>query len=210
MTILKRFFWALALGAAPAFADVQVNALFEGSAYVVVDGQQKLLREGQSLGSLRLIDANPRRAIVEILGERQELTLSSRINANYRELAVREVVIHRDRQRKYNTHATINGRNITALVDTGANVLAMSARHAQQLGIAYKQGSRAAVSTASGVAEAYQVVLESVSVGGIVARKVPAVVIAGNYPEQVLLGMSYLEHVDMQEQDNILTLRARY
>lgn len=38
-----------------------------------------------------------------------------------------------------------------------------------------------------------------------------AVVIdGGNYPEQLLLGMSYLDHVDMEEKDNILTLRARY
>jgi aspartyl protease family protein len=104
----------------------------------------------------------------------------------------------------------VNGRQITALLDTGANLMAMSAGHARQLGINYLRGEKALVSTASGVAPAYRVKLKSVAVGGIVADHVAAVVIEGDYPEQVLLGMSYLEHVDMQEKDNILTLKARY
>ena len=48
---MKRQAWlaALFIGmlASSAFADIQVQALFEGSAYLKIDGQQKLLREGQ-------------------------------------------------------------------------------------------------------------------------------------------------------------------
>lgn len=199
--------WALA---GFATADVQVKALFQGSAYVQVSGQQKLLREGQSFGGVTLLSANPDRAIVEFNGERQELTLSSRISANYRQNEAKEVTLHRNTQLKYITTVQVNGRQITALLDTGANLMAMSAGHARQLGINYQRGQKAMVSTASGRAPAYRVQLNSVAVGGIVAHHVSAVVIEGNYPEEVLLGMSYLEHVDMQEKDNILTLKARY
>ena len=193
-----------------AGADVQVKALFKGSAYLEVDGQQKLLKEGQSFGGVTLLSSNTERAIVEFNGERQELTLSSRISANYRQNEAKEVTLRRNNQLKYLTTVQVNGRQITALLDTGANLMAMSASHARQLGVNYQRGQRTMVSTASGKAPAYRLNLNSVAVGGIVAHHVPAVVIEGDYPEQVLLGMSYLEHVDMQEKDNILTLRARY
>lgn len=200
----------LVLLASIASADIQVKALFERSAYLQIDGQQKLLREGQSFGSVKLLSATPERAIIEWNGERQELTLSARISANYKQSEAKEVILHRNKQLKYLTTIQINGRQITALLDTGANLMAMSAGHARQLGIDYQRGEKAVVSTASGRALAYRLQLKSVAVGAIVAHHVPAVVIEGHYPEQVLLGMSYLEHVDMQEKDNILTLRARY
>ncbi len=211
---MKRLAWLAALLAGLwtglASADIQVQALFEGSAYLKIDGQQKLLREGQSFNNLTLISANPRRALVDWNGERQELTLSSRISAKFKQNQSKEVTLHRSKDLKYVTTIQVNGRQITALLDTGANLMAMSATHAKLLGLNYRKGDKAMVSTASGRAPAYRVNLGSVSVGGIVARHVPAVVIEGNYPADVLLGMSYLEHVDMQEKNNILTLRARY
>lgn len=207
---MKRLALLLSLLASLASADVQVNALFEGSAYLLVDGQQKLLRKGETFRGVTLLDANPERALIEHEGVRHELNLSSRINANYRENTTREVVIHRDNQLKYMTNAVINGRTMAVLVDTGANLMALSSRHARQLGVRYKEGEPAMVSTASGMARSYRVLLRSVAVGGIVAQLVPAVVVEGDFPTEVLLGMSYLEHVDMQEKDNILTLRARY
>ncbi len=207
---MKRCLALLCLLAQSALADVQVNALFEGSAYLTVNGQQKLLRQGQSFQGVTLLQANTERALVEIGGQQQWLDLSSRINASYRANTTREVVLHRDSQLKYMTQVSINGRSIAALVDTGANLMALSSRHATRLGIDFKKGERAAVSTASGIVPSYRVTLRSVSVGGIVANNVPAVVIEGDFPQEVLLGMSYLTHVDMQERDNILTLRARY
>lgn len=207
---MKRCLALLCLLAQSVLADVQVNALFEGSAYLTVNGQQKLLRQGQSFQGVTLLQANTEKALVEIDGQQQWLDLSSRINASYRANTAREVVLHRDSQLKYMTQVSINGRSIAALVDTGANLMALSSRHATQLGIDFKKGERAAVATASGIAPSYRVMLRSVSVGGIVANNVPAVVIEGDFPQVVLLGMSYLTHVDMQERDNILTLRARY
>lgn len=190
--------------------SLQVEGLFEGAAYLNVAGQSRLLRVGQSFAGVKLLAADPRRALVEVNGKQLELTLSERIGAHYRDDGVREVKLQRNRELKYLTSVEINGRRLNALVDTGANLVAMSAIHARQLGIDYQRGERATVSTASGLAAAYRVILPSVAVGDIVARQVPAVVIDGNYPEQLLLGMSYLDHVDMEEKDNILTLRARY
>lgn len=207
---MKRLLAATLLLAGFTRADVQVNALFEGSAYLVVEGQQKLLREGQTFLGVTLLEASPERALIERHGERHELGLSSRINASYRANTTREVIIQRDKHLKYMANASINGRTVAVLVDTGANLMALSSRHARQLGVRYQQGERAMVSTASGLAPSYRVMLNSVNVGGIEARQVSAVVIEGDFPSEVLLGMSYLEHVELQEKNGVLTLRARY
>ena len=63
--------------------------------------------------------------------------------------------------------------------------------------------------TASGRANAYQIKLRSVMVGGINAEVVSAVVVEGDYPEMVLLGMSYLNYVDMREQNGVLLLQSK-
>ena len=95
------------------------------------------------------------------------------------------------------------------LVDTGATVVALSSQQAQQLGINYLQGRATTVVTASGRANAYQIKLRSVIVGGINAEVVSAVVVEGDYPEMVLLGMSYLNYVDMREQNGVLLLQSK-
>ena len=123
---MKRWLALLCLLAQSVLADVQVNALFEGSAYLTVNGKQKLLRQGQSFQGVKLLQANPDEALVEIDGQQQWLDLSSRINANYRANTAREVVLHRDSQLKYMTQVAINGRSVAALVDTGANLMALS------------------------------------------------------------------------------------
>jgi aspartyl protease family protein len=43
-------------------------------------------------------------------------------------------------------------------------------------------------------------------VGGIEVENVLATVVEGNYPVTILLGMSYLKHVKLQEHNGVLTL----
>ena len=92
------------------------------------------------------------------------------------------------------------------LVDTGANVVALSAAQANSLGIDFNAGEPSRVETASGITSAYSITLQSVSVGGIKIENVQATVVAGDYPTTVLLGMSYLQHVKIQEHNGILSL----
>ena len=48
--------------------------------------------------------------------------------------------------------------------------------------------------------------LRSVNVGGIKVNNVPATVIEGEFPNYVLLGMTYLRHVKMEENQGVMTL----
>ncbi len=97
------------------------------------------------------------------------------------------------------------------MVDTGATILAMSSRHARQLGIDYRSsGEVGRVTTASGVSRSHYVDLDRVEVGSITVRNVRAAVVEGGYPQEILLGMSFLRHVGFSEDDGVLTIRQKF
>jgi aspartyl protease family protein len=104
---------------------------------------------------------------------------------------------------------SVNGTFVNFLVDTGASVVAMSRLHAQQLGLDFSGAQQGSVVTAQGTVMSYFVNLDEVVVGGITARNVQAAVIDGNYPVEILLGMSFLRQVGLEEQGGVLTLVQR-
>lgn len=195
----------------PAHAlEVEVQALFRDAALLTVDGQQKMLRAGQSLAGVTLVEADATRAVLDINGQRRELGVHQRIGTNFRAAEARTVTITRNGAMQYLTGALINGRSAQVIVDTGANVVAMNQAHAVAMGIDTAQARPVLVETAGGQVRGWQVMLESVDVGGIRVDRVPATVIEGDSPAQVLLGMSWLQHVDIRETAGVLTLSRDY
>lgn len=191
----------------PALAvEVEVLGLFKGRALLRVDGQQKLVSAGQALGGVQLISADSRAAVVEIAGQQHTMSLSSRIGSDYTEATSREVSIPRNSQLQYLTNAAINGRQMQVMVDTGANIVALNAGHAEAIGIDYRKGKPVRVGTAGGDVDAWEILLNSVDVGGIRVDKVLATVIPGPSPDTILLGMTYLRHVSLSENNGVLVL----
>jgi aspartyl protease family protein len=112
---------------------------------------------------------------------------------------------------QYRIRGAIDGYFVNFLVDTGASVVAMSTRHAQSLGLdCTSRGETGTVQTAQGSASACFMNLSQVTVGGITGHNVKAAVIDGNYPLEILLGMSFLRQVAMQERAGVLTLTAKF
>lgn len=192
--------------AAAAAPEVVVEGLMPDAAILKIDGQRKLLRAGQAHGAVTLVASDGRSATVSIGGERRVLTMSRHIGTAYAEPGSRLVNIPRNSQMQYQTSAQINGRAALVMIDTGANIVALSTAHADALGIDYLAGEPTAVETASGVAEAWLVMLRSVDVGGIRVDNVQASVVEGSYPATILLGMTYLRHVSMKEENGVLSL----
>lgn len=202
----------MALGLASAVLaqpEVQVNGLFKGAAVLTIDGRQQMLREGASSGGVKLISADTQKAVVEVGGKRHELKLSQQISGSYQTAQRQEISIP-SIDNQFITQARINGVNIQVLVDTGATSVALNSADARRLGIDYAKGQRGYATTASGTAPMYNVVLRSVEVGGIVVSGVEAGVIEGDFPVTPLLGMSYLHHVEMRNENGVLYLRSKY
>ncbi len=206
-----RLYLVLALLSAPVWgAEIVVEALLPGIAVMKVDGARITLREGETEKGLRLIAADAQSALVEISGQEQRLRVSQRISSQFSEPTRRSITIPRNEQMQYRTTAEINGVRLPVIVDTGANIVALNTRDARAVGIKANEGIAASVETAGAVVAARRVVLDSVDVGGIRIEAVAATVIAGAQPSVVLLGMSYLQHVELEDRAGVLTLRGRW
>jgi aspartyl protease family protein len=117
-----------------------------------------------------------------------------------------EVVLQRNRDGHYVADGEINGHKVTFMVDTGATSVALSSRLARVIDV--KRGAAIQVDTANGLALGYQTRLNTVRLGDIVVHEVSAVFSDGMTDDMVLLGMSFLKHVEFTQRANQLTLRA--
>jgi aspartyl protease family protein len=185
---------------------IEVEALFTDAAVLMIDGERKMLKAGQSYRGVTLVTAVSSKATVEVDGQTRELGVSRHIGTRYENSEPRVVSIPRDARMQYQTTAIINGRSVAVLVDTGANVVALNSVQAGTLGVNYSAGTPARVETASGMVNAWYVTLQSVDVGGIRVDNVEATVVEGDFPATILLGMTYLRHVKMEETDGVLSL----
>ena len=116
------------------------------------------------------------------------------------------VVLERNRQGHYVADGEINGQKVTFLLDTGATSVALSTRMARELGL--KHGASIQIETANGTTVGYQTRLNSVRLGDIVVHEVGAVFSDGMLDDTVLLGMSFLKHLEFTQRENKLILRA--
>lgn len=201
---------SLLLVTAQAFGEpaaVVVEALMGKAAVLMIDGQRKMLGVGESFAGVTLIGTGATTATLVVDGRTSTVGLSQHVATAYQKIEERVVTIPRNAKLQYQTNAIINGRGVLVLVDTGANVIAINASQAKALGINYSEdGIPSQVETASGVVAAHSVTLQSVNVGGLQVDNVRAAVVEGDYPATVLLGMSYLRHVKLQEHDGTLSL----
>lgn len=117
-----------------------------------------------------------------------------------------EVVLERNRAGHYLAPGLINGHPVNFLLDTGATHVSVPEAIAKAAGL--KKGRRSMVSTANGVIEVYQTELQSVQLGGITLQNIRASINPHMPDEVVLLGMSFMKHLDMNQRDGILTLRV--
>jgi aspartyl protease family protein len=193
-------------------ADVRVAGLFGGKAVLIIDGTQRLLKPGQtSPEGVKLISANSEEAVLLIDGQQVTAGMDSRVSARKRSPEVKEVQVWRDKTGMYTTVGSVNGLPVSFLVDTGATAVAMNAQQARRLGIDFRViGVKSSVTTASGVVNAWVVMLDTVKVGELLLRNVEAVVLEGTHPETALLGMSYLGRLEIDNDGRLMTLRKMY
>ncbi|HDY83398.1 MAG TPA: TIGR02281 family clan AA aspartic protease [Halieaceae bacterium] len=127
------------------------------------------------------------------------------LRTSYGEEGTLEVVLQRNKFGHYVTSGAINGKPVVFMLDTGASGVAIPAAVARRLGI--PRGRAFQTRTANGITTSYAANLESVSVGGIELHDIPAGITPGLQSEQVLLGMSFLKHIEFTQRGDTLILR---
>ena len=127
------------------------------------------------------------------------------LSTQYTSGQFREVTLQRNRYGHYVTTGKLNGHAVVFMLDTGATGVAIPDTIAKQLKI--KRGSAHQVNTANGTGTAYATRLQSVSVGEIALENVPASIVPGYASDEILLGMSFLKHIEFTQRGDTLVLK---
>lgn len=197
--------------AAVAVENIEVVGLFTNKAVLVIDGNRRVLGIGQtSPEGVTVHQVDMEKALLEIDGVKKEYSLGkSSVGTRYEKMAQKTVHVYKDAHGMYRTTGTVNGQTVDFLVDTGASLVAMNTSQARRLGIRYLlKGKQGAVVTASGVVNAYYVKLDSVAVGAIKLHNIDGVIITGNGPLEILLGMSFLSRLTVEHSGQLMVLTA--
>jgi len=204
-------FFLLAIDSVRAGQDIVVQGLFTGKAVISIDGQRRVMAVGDtSPEGVKLIAVNADQATLEVDGKQQSYALGSSVSLNFAKADSVEEKVFADDRGMFMSVGSINGQSVRFLVDTGATTVAMNTTQAKSLGVRYAtEGVAATASTASGFVKAYRVRLKSVSLGKIRRRNIEAMVIDGEHPGPVLLGMSFLGDLKVEKAGNTLTLKSR-
>ncbi len=191
--------------------DINVIGLFPGKAVVVIDGGPiRTLSVGQKTAQgVILLSTDRDSAIFEIGGQQKKLNIGQHRAGPASAQSSQSTTLTADPRGHFVVEGQVNGGMVRFLVDTGATTIALSSADATRLGIDYRKGERGLVGTANGTAVAYRVKLDTVQVGSIVVNNVDAAVLEGNLPI-ALLGMSFLNRMDMRREGQTMVLIKRF
>jgi aspartyl protease family protein len=193
-------------------ADVAlIGVIGDKAAIVSVDGgDPKTIKVGQSWRGISVLSIEKDRATVEIDGKRQVLQRGFQYRASSPVPAGRQQVkLAADTRGHFIADGSINGSHIRFMVDTGASAIAIPGADAQRMGLDYRKGERVAVQTAAGQTIAYAVRLDTVRLGAIELQGVEGFVVEKGLNIS-LLGMSFLNRLEMKRDGPVMTLTRLY
>lgn len=192
--------------------EVALAGVFPGKALVIINnGAPRALAVGASTPEgVRIVAVDDAGATVEVDGKRRRLVVGEHaVSVGATGVASESIVLQGDSRGHFHAQGAVNGVAIRFLVDTGATSVALGRSDALKAGVAYTRGEPRIMETANGQARGWLVSLDSVRINGITLRNVPGVVLEVDMP-QALLGMSFLNRMDMRREGGALYLRQRY
>lgn len=190
-----------------------IGTIGDKAAVLALDGgDPKTVKVGQTWNGIKVIEVQGDRATVEIDGQRRLL----RRGMHYRSAASaaassgrQSITLAADSRGHFFSDGAVNGIPVRFIVDTGATVVALPASEALRLGLDYRKGERALTNTAGGPVEAFRLQLDRVRLGDIELSGVDAVVIERGL-NVTLLGMSFLNRLEMKREGQSMTLIRRF
>ncbi|KQU64051.1 hypothetical protein ASC75_15560 [Aminobacter sp. DSM 101952] len=122
--------------------------------------------------------------------------------------AGRRVVIDQDMRGHFTATFKLNGKQVDAMVDTGATLVAINLSTARRAGVKVAAGDfTREVNTANGIAKAAIARIDRLQIGRISVDDVPVVVLEDKALEGTLIGMSFLSRLKKyQVEDGSLLL----
>ena len=197
--------------------DVGLVGVMGSKALLSINGSEPVpLAVGQISQGVRVVSLQGEQVVVEIDGKRRALRVGQQVGGN----AAAEsgdgsasgnsiAILKADGAGHFFTTGAINGAAVRFMVDTGATYVSIGASDARRIGINPAGGQRGMSHTANGVTEVTRVKLNTVRVGEVTLHNIDAVIHSGELPV-TLLGMSFLNRMEMQREGSTMTLRKRF
>ena len=202
----------LALGTASAQgAEVGLAGLFPGKVLLTINGgPPRIVAVGaQTSEGVKVVSVAGDTATLEVDGKKRVLRVGQNVASQPSGSGPATVVLTADGAGHFLTTGTINGTTVRFLVDTGASLIALGASDARRIGLDPGKGQQGIANTANGQTIVSRVKLDTIRVGDIVLNNVDAMVHQQDMP-YVLLGMSFLNRMEMLRDGSAMTLKKRY
>ena len=201
---------AFSCAAAGAAEVALIGVIGDKAVILALDGgEPKTVKVGQSWRGITVIAVEHDRATVEIDGRKRVLERGQHYRGSEVAASRASVTLAADPRGHFFADAAINDLPVRSVVDTGASVVVLSSADAERLGLDWRKGVRRTMQTANGPTAGYLVKLSKVKVGGIELREVDGVVVEQG-PGVALLGMSFLNRLEMKRDGDTMTLTRRF
>ena len=192
-------------------ADVGLAGLFSGKALLTINGgAPRIVALGATTAEgVKVVSIQGDTATIEVDGKKRVLRVGQNVAAQPSGSGPATAVLTADGSGHFLTVGNINGTSVRFIVDTGASLISLGANDARRIGIDVSKGKTGQTQTANGVTQVSHVKLDTVRVGEIVLNNVDASVLQQDMPV-ALLGMSFLNRMEMQRNGETMTLKKRY
>lgn len=190
--------------------EVGLAGLMGSKAMLMINGSEpQAVRVGETVGGVKLLAIQGDQAVVEIGGKKRPLRIGQHAVGAANGDGPGRIIMTANGQGHFFTTGTVNGTSVRFMVDTGATSIALGPSDARRIGLDLNRGEKGLVGTANGQAVATRIMLDTVRIGDVTMHNVEAVVLSSEMPH-ALLGMSFLNRMEMQRDGATMTLKKRF
>jgi len=191
--------------------DVGLAGIMGSKAMLMVNGgEPQAVRVGETLDGVRLISIQGDQAVIEVGGKKRPLRVGQHaVGVSAAADGSGRIIMTADNQGHFYTTGNINGTSVRFLVDTGATMISLGATDARRIGLDVNRGQKAMTQTANGQAVVTKVQLDTVRIADVTLHNVDALIHQTDMPI-ALLGMSFLNRMEMQRDGSTMTLKKRF
>jgi aspartyl protease family protein len=204
---------ALSLCLVPGVAgaqDVGLAGILGSKAMLMINGgEPQSVAVGQSLDGVKVVSVQGDQVVIEIGGKKRPLRVGQHAIGAAAADGSGKITMTADNQGHFYTTGTINGVSVRFLVDTGATMISLGATDARRVGLDFNRGQKGMTQTANGQVVVSKIQLDTVRIGDVTLHNVDALVHQTEMP-MALLGMSFLNRMEMQRDGSTMTLKKRF
>ncbi|PKO39055.1 MAG: TIGR02281 family clan AA aspartic protease [Betaproteobacteria bacterium HGW-Betaproteobacteria-6] len=190
--------------------DVGLAGIMGSKALLMINGgEPQAVPVGKTIDGIKLLSVQGDQVIIEVGGRKRPLRVGQHAIGVSTGDGSDKIVMTADSRGHFYTTGTINGTSVRFIVDTGASMISLGATDARRIGLDFNRGQKALTNTANGQVVVSKMQVDTVRIGGVTMHNVDALIHQNDLPI-ALLGMSFLNRMEMQRDGSTMTLKKRF